>query len=88
MTAPAHRAKISATTPAPMGMFAVMRHREDLKACRFLCLHETHESAMNEAKRLTAETIGRSGAELPFCFYVVEIVGRCGIINGALQASH
>lgn len=83
------RERINADKPVQLGKFAVMRHKADLKACHFVCLHETHESAMNEAKRLTAVTIEQYSADLqPFCFYVVEFVGRVGLINGALQASH
>jgi hypothetical protein len=83
------RKRISEAQPAQIGAFAVMRHKADLKACHFVCLHETHESAMNEAKRLASVTIEEYGADLqPFCFYVVEFVGRVGLINGALQASH
>jgi formylmethanofuran:tetrahydromethanopterin formyltransferase len=75
-------------TPARIGQFAVMRHRQGMKNANFCALHDSHDSAMNEAKRLTADTIARTVGEItPFRFYVVEIVGHVGIINGALQAS-
>ena len=76
-------------SPAPIGMFAVMRHRQGMKNAKFSVARPTLESAVDEAKRLSQVVIAEQGADVrPFCFYVVEIVGRVGIINGALQSSH
>ena len=72
----------------PVGMFAVMRHRQNMKHAKFSALHETFDSALAEAQRLTGERIATEGAEPPFCFYVVQLVGRVGIIDGVLHSSH
>ena len=69
-------------------MFAVMRHRDKLTTAKFASLHPTIDAAVDEAKRLTQLTIAEHGFEDAFCYYVVQIVGRVGIINGALQSSH
>jgi hypothetical protein len=78
------RQKITDANIKPVGMFAVMRHTEELRSVRFACLHDTKASAMEEARRLAAETFGRYGRN-PFCYYVVEIIGRVGYIDGRLQ---
>ena len=75
-------------TAQPVGMFAVVRHRQNVKHAKFSALHDTFNSALIEAQRLTGERIATEGADPPFCFYVVQIVGRVGIIDGVLHSSH
>lgn len=71
---------------AAVGKFAVMRHTQGVKRCKFARLHDTREEAMTEAKRLVSLVVEQYGPN-PTCFYVVEIIGRAGIIGGALQAT-
>lgn len=74
------------TAVQPLGMYAVFRHERAIKNARFSSLHETQESAYQEAQRLTAKEIGEAGADKEFCFYVVQLVGRVGLVGGKLIA--
>lgn len=40
------------------GLFAVMRQSRNSKAMRFTCIHDTEQSAMEEAKRLVVKVPG------------------------------
>lgn len=79
------RAKVDDAGIQPIGKFALFRHRKGERQAKFVCLHETSESAMGEAERLTAEYIAGNPA-IAIVFYAVEIVGRVGLIDGRLKS--
>ena len=82
MTRPSHRRTV-AETVASHGAFAVMRHTTGRKRAAFSCWHETEQSAIEEAQRLTAESIAMNGPT-DVCFYVMRVEARAGIIAGKL----
>jgi hypothetical protein len=85
MSKPPGRKSIKTHGFDSVGSFAVMRHTTRQTQCKFSSLHETRASAFGEAERLAAGCVEQYGGEGEFCFYVVEIVGRVGIIDGRLQ---
>jgi hypothetical protein len=67
----------------PVGMFAVMRHpSQGLTSARFVCVHESEDTAMQEARRFAGESVEKYGVRKAVCYYVVKIVNRVGILGG------
>jgi hypothetical protein len=50
------------------GMFAVMRQSRSIKSMRFTCIHDSQESALKEANRLSKENNTER-------YLVVQVVG-------------
>lgn len=78
------RVRLSDYGVQPVGMFAVMRHTGN--QARFTALHAKRQTALEEANRLAAESVEKYGA-VPTCYYIIQIVGRVGIIDGRIEAS-
>ena len=70
-------------SPAAVGKFGVARHTTG--SAKFKVVRETLADSYEEARRLAVEKIAAGGPELPVCFYIVQIVGRVGIIDGKLE---
>ena len=80
------RLKVRDTDIQHEGMFAVMRHTRELTSARFVVLHKTEEAARDAASDMAARHVALNGPSQEFCFYIVKIVGRIGIIDGKLHS--
>jgi hypothetical protein len=67
----------------PVGMWAVMRHKDKAGKMQFARVHETEATAKEEARRLAAEAL--AGGSEHFAYYVIHVTGRIGFIGGVLQ---
>lgn len=83
-TPPKERKKI-ADGINPIGMWSVFRKTETKKA-HFCCLHDTRDSAVEEAQRLATELIAFHGPAKDAIFFVVLMDSQVGLGGGKLHA--
>lgn len=76
------RKQLLTTKDRAVGKFAVMR--QAVKTARFCALHDTLESAQEEARRLAGIYIAERGLELDTLFFVVELRSAHGWVDGKL----
>lgn len=77
------RSRLNDAGIQPIGMFAVMKHART--QAKFVALHVTRETAIEEARRLASTGLALRGPTKTNCYYVIQIVDRVGIINGCIE---
>lgn len=67
-----------------VGGYAVMRHSNSRKM-QCAMIHDDYTSALDESRRLFAESVERNGIDGACRFYVLRIVDRVGIFGRVLE---